>query len=124
MFSVRTSPRLGPSWPCERTEDPRSGGSVMIELKYRERPGQPIITYHLAIDEGQRGPVVSEEWLQWRRGTRGQPFRFLDYREGRGRAVRGEMPDEQDQRVEVPLKSPDLIAVNALGQFADHPRVA
>jgi predicted ATPase len=99
-------------------------GPVMIELKYRERPGQPIITYHLAIDEGKRGPVVSEEWLQWRRGTRGQPFRFLDYKEGRGRAVSGEMPDEQDQRVEIPLKSPDLIAVNALGQFADHPRVA
>ncbi len=99
-------------------------GPVMIELKYRERPGQPIITYHLAIDEGQRGPVVSEEWLQWRRGMRGQPFRFLDYREGKGRAVSGEMPDEEEQRVDIPLKSPDLIAVNALGQFADHPRVA
>jgi predicted ATPase len=34
------------------------------------------------------------------------------------------MPDEQDQRIEIPLKSPDLIAVNALGQFAEHPRVA
>jgi predicted ATPase len=96
----------------------------MIELKYRERPGQPIITYHLAIDEGARGPVVSEEWLQWRRRERGQPFRFLDYREGKGRATSGDMPDEQDRRVEVPLKSPDLIAVNALGQFEDHPRVA
>jgi predicted ATPase len=99
-------------------------GPVVFELKYRERPGQPVITYHLAIDEGTRGPVVSEEWLQWRRGTRGKPFRFLDYRDGRGRAVSGEMPDEQDERVEIPLKSPDLIAVNALGQFADHPRVA
>jgi predicted ATPase len=99
-------------------------GPVMIELKYRERPNQPVITYHLAIDEGRRGPVVSEEWLQWRRGTRGKPFRFLDYKEGMGRAVSGEMPDEQDHRTEIPLKSPDLIAVNALGQFADHPRVA
>ena len=26
-------------------------GPIMIELKYRERPGRPIITYHLAIDE-------------------------------------------------------------------------
>lgn len=97
---------------------------VMIELKYRERPDQPIITYHLAIDETVRGPVVVEEWLQWRRGIRGKPFRFLDYTEGQGRAVSGEMPDEQDQRLDIPLKSPDLIAVNALGQFADHPRVA
>jgi hypothetical protein len=49
-------------------------GPVKIELKYRERLGQPIITYHLAIDEGKRGPVVTEEWLQWRRGERGKPF--------------------------------------------------
>jgi predicted ATPase len=99
-------------------------GPILIELKYRERAGQPIITYHLAIGEGSRGPVIAEEWLQWRRGVRGQPFRFLDYKEGKGRAVSGEQPDEQDQRKEIPLKSPDLIAVNALGQFSDHPRVA
>jgi predicted ATPase len=99
-------------------------GHVVIELKYREKPGQPIITYHLAIDEGKRGPFVAEEWLQWRRGERGKPFKFLDYKEGKGRATSGEVPDEQDRRIEIPLKSPDLIAVNALGQFADHPRVA
>lgn len=99
-------------------------GPVVIELKYRERPDQPVITYHLAIDEEPRGVYVAEEWLQWRRGVRGKPFRFLEYRRGLGRAVSGEMPDEQDERVEIPLKSPDLIAVNALGQFADHPRVA
>jgi predicted ATPase len=99
-------------------------GPLVFELKYRERPGQPIITYHLAIDEGARGPVVVEEWLHWRRGQRGRPFRFLEYREGQGRAVSGEVPDESDQRVEIPLRSPDLIAVNTLGQFAEHPRVA
>ena len=99
-------------------------GPVVIELKYRENPGQPLITYHLAIDEDQRGVFVAEEWLQWRRGERGRPFRFLEYTQGSGRAVSGEMPDEADRRKEIPLKSRDLIAVNALGQFADHPRVA
>ncbi|HQE98313.1 MAG TPA: AAA family ATPase [Anaerolineae bacterium] len=99
-------------------------GPVVIELKYREHPDLPLITYHLAIDEGARGPSVVEEWLQWRRGSHGKPFRFLEYHEGRGRAISGEMPDEEDQRVEIPLRSPDLIAVNTLGQFADHPRVA
>ena len=98
-------------------------GPVSIEIKYKE-PGYPLITYHLAIDEVKSGPVVVEEWLQWRRGQRGKPFRFLDYREGQGRAVSGEVPDEQDRRLEIPLKSPDLLAVNALGQFAEHPRVA
>jgi predicted ATPase len=98
-------------------------GPVTIEIKYRE-PGFPLITYHLAVDERTNGPVVVEEWLRWKRGSRGQPFRFLDYREGHGKAVSGEQPDEKDQRIDIPLKSPDLLAVNALGQFAEHPRVA
>lgn len=34
------------------------------------------------------------------------------------------MPDEQDRRVETPLRAPDVLAVNTLGQFAAHPRVA
>lgn len=98
-------------------------GPVSIEIKYRE-PKYPLITYHLAVDEEGGGPVVVEEWLSWKRGSHGRPFRFLEYKRGVGRAVSGELPDEQDHRVEVPLKSADLLAVNALGQFADHPRVA
>jgi predicted ATPase len=98
-------------------------GPVVIEIKYRE-PGFPLITYHLAIDERRGAPVVIEEWLQWKRGSYGRPFRFLDYREGKGRAASGEWPDAEDTRVEIPLSAPDLIAVNALGQFAEHPRVA
>lgn len=98
-------------------------GPISIEIKYRE-PGYPLITYHMAIDERGGAPVVVEEWLRWKRGSHGQPFRFLDYREGHGRAVSGEQPDEQDNRIDIPLKSADLLAVNALGQFAEHPRVA
>jgi predicted ATPase len=98
-------------------------GPMTIEIKYRE-PGFPLITYHLAVDEKNGAPVVVEEWLAWKRGSHGQPFRFLEYREGLGRAVSGEKPDIEDQRIETPLKSPDLIAVNALGQFDAHPRVA
>ncbi len=100
-------------------------GPIVIEIKYREQPSTPVITYHLSIDEGSKGPVVEEEWLQWRRGRRvGRPFRFLDYKRGQGSAASGEMPDEEDRRVETPLRSADLIAVNTLGQFAEHPRVA
>jgi len=99
-----------------------SDGPVVIELKYREAD-YPLITYHLAVDERGGSPIVMEEWLRWKRGSHGQPFRFLDYREGIGRAVSGERPDEEDERIDIPLKSPDLLAVNALGQFAEHPRV-
>lgn len=100
-----------------------SDGPVTIEIKYREE-GYPLITYHLAVEEDAGRPVVVDEWLQWRRSNRGRPFRFLEYHRGSGKAVSGELPDESDERFEIPLKSPDLIAVNALGQFADHPRVA
>lgn len=101
-------------------------GPIVFEFKYRERPKQPLITYHLAIDEErEKAPVVVEEWLQWKRKPRGRPFRFLDYSRGQGRATSGDMPDEQDERrSDIPLRSPDLIAVNTLGQFAEHPRVA
>lgn len=100
-----------------------SDGPITIEIKYREPRLSPI-TYRLSVDERRGSPVVIEEWLQWSRKGRGKPFRFLDYREGIGKAVSGEQPDAEDTRLEVPLKSADLIAVNALGQFADHPRVA
>lgn len=99
-------------------------GPVTIEIKYREQPGTPLITYHLAVDEVSNSPVVEEEWLRWTRGRRGRPFRFLDYHRGQGQAVSGELPDEDDQRVDTPLDSPDYLAVNTLGQLAEHPRVA
>ncbi len=99
-------------------------GPLEFELRYREQARSPLITYHLTIDEGPRGPYVAEEWLQWRRRQRGRPFRFLDFREGTGRVISGEMPDEQDIRIEERLDSAEMLAVNTLGQFARHPRVS
>jgi len=97
---------------------------IIIELKYRERPKTPIITYHLAISENSKGPYITEEWLQWRRGQTGQPFRFLNFQEGSGQVITGEIPDEEDERVSEQLSSPEMLAVNTLGQFAKHPRVS
>ena len=98
-------------------------GPVTIEIKYRERPGEPLITHHLAIDEERGAPVVREEWLEWRRGQYGRPFRFLEYRLGAGQAISGESPDKDAQRMDAPLSAPDVLAVNTLGQLAEHPRV-
>ena len=83
-----------------------------------------MITYHLSVDEHSGKRSVVEEWLSWRRGRWGRPFRFLEYRGGQGRAVSGDEPDERAAYVEIRLNAPDLLAVNALGQFADHPRIA
>jgi predicted ATPase len=101
-----------------------ASGPIVFDLKYRESPKAPLITYHLAIDEGSRGPEVVEEWLQWRRGQSGKPFRFLNFARGVGEAASGDAPDETDKRVQTNLRSADLIAVNTLGQFSEHPRVA
>jgi predicted ATPase len=97
---------------------------IIIELKYRERPKTPIITYHLAIAENIKGPYITEEWLQWKRGQHGKPFRFLNFQGGSGQVITGEIPDERDERVSEQLSSPEMLAVNTLGQFAKHPRVS
>lgn len=99
-------------------------GPIQFDLKYREKPDSPVITYHLAIDESSRGPFVAAEWLQWRRGQYGKPFRFLDFETGAGRVISGEMPDESDQRIEERLTTAEMLAVSTLGQFAKHPRVS
>jgi len=62
--------------------------------------------------------------LQWRRLSKGAPFKFLDFQQGAGQVVTGESPDEKDQRTDEKLDSADMIAVNTLGQFAKHPRVS
>lgn len=102
------------------------GGPVVIELKYRETLNARLMIYHLAVDETVQGRVyVAEEWLQWTKAAgSGRPYRFLEFRNGEGNAVTGQEPDEKGTRVATRLQSPDLIAVSALGQFAEHPRVA
>ena len=98
--------------------------SIIIELKYRETLASPLITYHLAINEANNRPYVAEEWLQWRRGPKGKPFRFLDFKEGEGIVISGENPQEEDERISERLDSAEFLAVSTLGQLAKHPRVS
>ncbi|MEG4225816.1 AAA family ATPase [Microcoleus sp. N9_B2] len=105
-----------------RTRD--STGCIIIELKYRETSKSPLITYHLAIDEENNRPFIAEEWLKWRRGGQGKPFRFLDFKKGEGQVISGATPDEEGERITEQLASSELLAVNTLGQFAKHPRVS
>ncbi len=79
------------------------------------RPGRVEI-FHILIN--MRSVLLRDLFHQ------GKPFRFLDYKRGEGRAISGDFPEEEDERIDEPLRSADLIAVNTLGQFAAHPRVA
>lgn len=103
-------------------------GPIMFELAYREGgliDGETPkrIRYHLEIDERDNRPVVLSEWMHWKRGSWGQAFRFLDYKLGQGQVISGAVPEADDIRVSTPLAAPDVLAVSALGQLADNPRV-
>ncbi len=98
-------------------------GPIEIEIKYRESRKATPITYHLSISETEKGPVVVAEWLKWRRGQTGKPFKFLDFQHGSGQVISGDLPDEKDERILESLAGADVLAVNALGQLNKHPRV-
>ena len=103
-------------------------GPITFEVAYREGgrvDGKPPrrIRYHLEIDEVDGRPVVAAEWMHWKRGSHGKPFRFLDYRFGQGSVISGDRPEEDDTRSDLPLAGPDVLAVSTLGQLANNPRV-
>ena len=103
-----------------------SSGPISIELTYRESYDGKMpaaITYHLEVDEEHGRPFVSHEWMHWKRGSYGAPFRFLDYARGSGQVITGEVPEDRDSRVERALTSHDILAVSTLGQLAENPRV-
>lgn len=100
-----------------------ASGPISFELRYREYRGSPVITYFLEIDEEGGRPVVRHETLRWRRGSHGKPFNFLNFDRGRGQVVSGDLPEEDDERRDATLASPDLLAVSTLGQLAENPRV-
>jgi predicted ATPase len=101
-----------------------ASGPIEFTIRYRENKQLPIITYFLKINEENNNPIIEEEWLQWKRGSHGRPFKFLDFKRGEGKVISGEQPDEQDERISENLNNQETLAVNTLGQFSKHPRVS
>jgi len=97
--------------------------SILVELQV----GLPIagrsrlVTYHLEIGVEDGRPVVKHEFLRYERGRYGAPFYFLDFHNGSGFAIRNEedfdKQDEELEREEQQLESPDILAIKGLGQF-------
>ena len=104
-------------------------GPIEIELKFRETSHAPLVTYLVCIDEDpdSRRPLVTREILQYRRGSHGRPWRFLNFSKGQGDAVTNELEDVTDeselQRDRQTLKAPDLLAIKGLAQFERFPAV-
>lgn len=97
--------------------------SISIEIKFRmEIAGRErLVTYHLEIGQDSGRPMVRREILRYKRGRYGSPFHFINFENGSGTAVSNEedfnKPDEELDREEQTLGSPDILAIKGLGQF-------
>ena len=102
-------------------------GNIEMELKFRENEGAPLITYFLSVGEENGRPIVAREILKYRRGSGGQPWHFLDFSHDEGLAVTNELDRVTDvkqlERERQKLRSPEILAVKGLAQFARFPAV-
>ena len=97
-------------------------GPISIELKFRQEPDSPLVTYSLQVGFEDNAPFVEREVLKYRRGQHGKPWHFLDFSRGEGNAVVNEeeyaaADDAEERREPQKLDSPDILAIKGLGQF-------
>ncbi|MDR0889702.1 MAG: AAA family ATPase [Oscillospiraceae bacterium] len=99
-------------------------GDISFVIKFRPNKDEPLITYELSIGLNDKSlPVVKTEILKFRRGSKGQPWRVLEFHEGKGFAAEGELTEYADakeaERTQRTLNSPHILAVKALGNMTD-----
>ena len=123
--------RLGGSRGFREVRSRNAEGPIEIEIKFRETAKSPLATYFLQINERYGRAYVAREVLKYRRGSKGQPWHFLDFTDGRGYAVTNETSvlgangfSEKDlERNDQTLKSNDILAIKGLAQFENFPVV-
>ena len=119
--------RLGGSRGFNEVRSRNAEGPIEIELKFRTKYDAPLTTYTLKINEKNGRAYIEREVLKYRRGSKGQPWHFLDFSDGKGTAVTNELEDVTDvndlKREEQKLKSNDILAVKGLAQFERFPAV-
>jgi len=119
--------RQGGSRGFREVRSRNADGPIEIELKFRETPSSPLTTYFLSVSEKKGRAFVEREILKYRRGSKGQPWHFLDFSDGKGTAVTNELDEVQDvkalNREEQALKSNDILAIKGLAQFERFPAV-
>ena len=96
---------------------------LKVQLDFSENKSR-LVTYALGVGETGRKVQVRFERLSWKRGSYGRPFNFLDFKDGKGVAVvEGEgafgdnVREEDLERDEETLDSPDILALKALGNL-------
>ena len=102
---------------------------IHFEIKFRPSPNEPIITYELTIGLNEKSaPVVKKEIMRFRRGQSGAPWKILEFANGSGVAVEGNLSSYEDvkntPRTPQRISSPDILAIKGLGQFENFPAVS
>ena len=126
-FDVTTAlTRLGGNKGLQEVRSRDSEGPIKIEIKFRTEHKGKLTTYILHVGEDKNGKAtIAKEVLQYRRGSRGRPWRLLDFANGTGTAVTNEIDgvtNEKDlKREPQTLKSPDILAIKGLAQFERFP---
>lgn len=96
---------------------------IEIELKFRMKilETERLVTYKLIVGQEEKRPVIKREILRYKRGEYGSPYHFLDFQKGKGYAITNEenfdQTEENLEREEQQLESPDILAIKGLGQF-------
>lgn len=99
-----------------------TSGPIELTIKFRESGGR-LVTYQLVIGSDRGRAVVEREVLRYRRGQRGQPWRFVDFSKGIGTAITNESAygeeDAKEVRADYALDDPSILAIKGLGQFRE-----
>ena len=97
-------------------------GPIEITVKFRES-GRRLVTYLVKIGFEDGRIVVLREVLSYRRGQRGQPWRFVDFIRGEGKAITNESAYGEEGAVEerrdYALGDASILAIKGLGQFRE-----
>ena len=95
---------------------------IEFTIKFRESGGR-LVTYQLVIGPEKGRVVVEREVLRYRRGQRGQPWRFVDFSRGIGTAITNESAYGKEgvaeERDDYALDDPSILAIKGLGQFRE-----
>lgn len=97
---------------------------IVIDIRFRMliAGSDRLVTYHLEIAEDASGSsFINREILRYKRTSRGFPFHFLDFANGKGYAISNEedfsKSDKELRKEAQSLDSRDILAIKGLGQF-------
>lgn len=97
-------------------------GPIEITVKFRESGGR-LVTYLVRVGLEYGRVVVLREVLSYRRVQRGQPWRFVDFSKGEGKAITNESAYGEEGAIEecrdYALADASILAIKGLGQFQE-----